>query len=1032
MDAQIEEAVQIAWNPGSNQNLKSQAFNFLNDLRADTSAWQVCLSLFTRTHRPAETVRHYSLEIVNNSVQAQQLDPQSLTFIKDNLMSYIIQNYGQTSNAVDTPHIQNKLTQTITYLFTSLYASSWRSFFDEFRALSGDENAIGIANPVGTILYLRILQSVHDEIADVLVARSPEEQRRNTELKDIVRVQDAQKIALSWQEILAKWRQVELPVIEMCLKTVSRWVSWIDISLVVNQAILSALFDIAGIQDVSPSEPKRAIVRDTAVDTFTEIVAKKMKPADKIELLIVLNLNAIVSQLVSSPALSDLRTTPNYDVDLAEAVAKLVNTAVFDIVKVLETDSIDPTLFQRADELLQAFVPHLLRFFADEYDEVCSTVIPSLTDLLTVFRKLVKVKGTLPSHFSTMLSPILNAIISKMKYDETANWGDEDEETDEAEFQELRKRLLILQQSIAIVDEQLYMDTLSNVVGTTFNRITTKDSSLDWRELDLALHEMYLFGELALKNGGMYAKRQPSSIASQRLVEMMSKMVESDIASFWHPAVQLQYMEICVRYSSFFEHNAHLIPKVLEQFVRITHVSNREYLKVQSRSWYLFLRFVKPLRMHLGGVSQTVIQAIGDLLTIKAELPEDSGDDDMSSDEADHSADAIFNSQLNLFEAIGCISSPPSVPIENKVLYAQSVLNPLFADLEQNLAQAKNGDERAILQIHHITMAIGTLARGFSDWTPGSSGAPPPTRLSEEFARAAEVILVALESLRSSMNIRTSARFAFSRLLGVLGSRVLQQLPRWIDGLLSQSSTKDEMATFLRLLDQVVHSFKTEIYGILDTLLTPLLQRVFAGLQEPTTGTDDEIQLAELRREYLNFLLIILNNELASVLVSGGNQQTFESIITTIEHFARDSADYPNARLAISVLIRMTVVWGGLDVPLPTAANPTPLQQPSPTLPGFDSFATTRFSPLCWSILTTPGFSPKDPQARQLLLEVAGLQREILKKTGSAYLDRLREELSGIGVQEQGMDEYLGALVNKDDKGFKQFFLQFIGRATGG
>jgi exportin-T len=80
------------------------------------------------------------------------------------------------------------------------------------------------------------------------------------------------------------------------------------------------------------------------------------------------------------------------------------------------------------------------------------------------------------------------------------------------------------------------------------------------------------------------------------------------------------------------------------------------------------------------------------------------------------------------------------------------------------------------------------------------------------------------------------------------------------------------MAMFLRVLDQVIYTFKAEIFGILDTLLTPLLQRVFATLAEPTTGTDDEIQLAELRREYLNFILIILNQDLGSVLVSNGMQ----------------------------------------------------------------------------------------------------------------------------------------------------------------
>ncbi|KAF2816339.1 Xpo1-domain-containing protein [Mytilinidion resinicola] len=1053
MDAQqVENAIEIAWNPSPDpniQSLRAQALEFLNQLRADPTAWQVCLVLFTRDPRPLEVVRHFSLEVVNNAVQEHRLDAESLGYIKENLMGYIRQMYtpGSRQDTVDTAHIQNKLTQTMTYLFASLYPSSWQTFFDDFRALAGDTTAIGSVNVAGTILYLRMLSQVNDEIADVLVSRSSEEQRRNTDLKDLVRARDAQKIAVSWQEILAKWRQIDLMMVEMCLRTVSRWVSWTEISLIVNEAMITNFLEMAGQQGISSPESPEGKVRDAAIDTFTEIVGKKMKPADKIELILFLNLGNVVGQLISSPALSELRSTSDYDTDLAETVAKLVNMTVFDIVKVLDNDSVDDRSRQIADELCQLFIPHLLRFFSDEYDEICSTVIPSLTDLLTFFRKLKRAKGELPPHYYALIGPILDAIISKMKYDETASWGEEDEQTDEAEFQELRKRLHVLQQTVAATEEPLYIDTLSRVVGNTFSKLGSNDPSLNWRDLDLALHEMFLFGELAVKNQGLYQKREPSSVASNRLIEMMSSMVESEIATYPHPSIQLQYMEICVRYYQFFEQNSASVPRALENFVRLTH---HDHIKVRTRSWYLFLRFVRPLRSQVGGVSQTIIQAIGDLLTIKAELPDDSGDDDMSSDEDDQSADAVFTAQLYLFEAIGVIASTASVPAENKILYARSVMGPLFADMEQTLGPAKNGDERAVLQIHHIIMALGTLSKGFSEWVSASPGALPPVEFSDEFVKASEAILVALESLNSSMNIRTAARSAFSRMIAVLGSRLLQQLPRWIDGLLSLSSTKDEMSSFLRVLGQVTFTFKSEIFGILDTLLTPLLQRIFASLAEPTAGTDDVIQLGELRREYLNFLLILLNQDLGSVLVSNTNQATFDTIIGTLEHFARDTSDYPNGRLSISVLIRMTAVWGGPDKiaeagnPAATTADPTsPISTASP-LPGFDTFAVSRFSPLAWSIPASSGFSAKDPQARQVLLEVAGLQVEIYKKVGVGYLERLREELGGMGVPAQEAEVYVTQLAGalntgtpaakgqKADpmKGWQNFFVGFVGRGA--
>lgn len=488
-------------------------------------------------------------------------------------------------------------------------------------------------------------------------------------------------------------------------------------------------------------------------------------------------------------------------------------------------------------------------------------------------------------------------------------------------------------------------------------------------------------------------------------------------------------MEICVRYHQFFEQNSHLVPKVLQNFVRLTH---HTHVKVRSRSWYLFQRFVKPLRAQLGNVSHDIIEAVADLLPIKAELPDDSGDD-MSSDEDDQSADALFNSQLYLFEAVGCIASSSTVSADNKKFYAQTIMNPLFADLEQTLGQARNGDERATLQIHHIIMAIGTLARGYSDWVPTSSSALPATEVAEEFEKASQAILVSLEALNSSMQVRNAARFAFSRMIAVLGSRVLQQLPSWISGLLSASSTMDEISTFLKVLGQVMFIFKAEISGVLDTLLSPLLQRIFSALQTTPAGTDDEIQLTELRREYLNFITAILNNGLGSVLISSTNQSAFGDVISTLDSFARDSNDPATARLAISVLVKMTAVWGGPDK-IGSGATAAATSPNSEAIPGFDTFIMERFSPLVWQVPGAPGFSLVDAQAKQVLYELATLQAEMVKKIGEPYVERLKGELQEMGTSEEGTEQYLRTLAaafeaskdQKREREWRSFFAKFV------
>lgn len=461
------------------------------------------------------------LEVVNSAVHTQGLDAASLSYLKDTLLEYTRRTYGNSPSPaqLDQPHLQNKLCQTLTYLFVFLYRDGWPNFVDDFFSLATSPDGNRLDNAPGVIFYLRVLASIHDEIADMLLSRNQHDARRNVELKDQIRAQDMTKIAQTWKELLAHYQTHNDQIVEMLLRLIGKWVSWMDISLIVSEDFLVMLLPLVGRANQSGSEDK---VRDAAVDALTEIAGKKMKNPDKMRMISFLNLREIVSQLVSSPPLQELQSTPNYDTDLAEAVAKLVNTVMADVVRVLEAHEDEETK-SLADQHLHSFLGFVLRFFSDEYDEVCSTVIPSVTDLLTAFRKL----SPLPQSYKEMLPPILNAIIMKMRFDETSTWGDQDEQTDEAEFQELRKRLQVLQKTVATVDQDLFVEVISNLVSNTFQTLDQQGSQMDWRDLDLTLHEMYLFGELALPNQALLPKSGPPTPASERLAAMVKKMVES-------------------------------------------------------------------------------------------------------------------------------------------------------------------------------------------------------------------------------------------------------------------------------------------------------------------------------------------------------------------------------------------------------------------------------------------------------------------------------------------------------------------------
>ena len=151
-----------------------------------------------------------------------------------------------------------------------------------------------------------------------------------------------------------------------------------------------------------------------------------------------------------------------------------------------------------------------------------------------------------------------------------------------------------------------------------------------------------------------------------------------------------------------------------------------------------------------------------------------------------------------------------------------------------------------------------------------------------------------------------------------------------------------------------------------------------------------------------------------------GNQLIFQTVISTIEHFAKDIEDFTTAKMAFGVLSKMASSWGGPDI-VPDTSNGTSGQ--GDALPGFGQFMITRFSPLCWAPPVTPSFNSKDAQAKQVLAEAGGLQRIIYSKTGVEYTEYLRShELPNMGMGADLIEEFVGALSRLDVRGFRQFF----------
>ncbi|CAG8633550.1 24667_t:CDS:10 [Dentiscutata erythropus] len=953
MEEQIEQAVAIALSPSSDQTLKSQAMNFCEQVKASPDGWQLCLLLFVRFPKSSPEARLFALQVVDEVLKNGSLDTPQFLQIRSTLMEfvkreYVLEEVNGVEFSSEPQYLKNKFSHTLTLLFVQIYLSLWPNFFDEFLALLQINAINGSKTNVRTIdIFLRILLSIDEEVANLSVPREKEDAQRNTAIKDFMRRNDVQKLATAWYDILKDYCTRNQDVAEMCLKIVGLYISWIDISLIVNESFITLLYQLLG----------EIRLRIVACECLAEIVCKGMKPLDKFELIQVLNLTNVMRRL----DLSD-------DIDFVEQVAKLTNVLGVELCKIWEeVDSeTKPAVYVQIELLL----PFLLKFLADEYDDTSCAVFPFVSALQTVLKKQKNCSGVLTGTQREFLDSLLKVVVLKMKYDDETDWGGTDDGSeDAAEFLEMRKNLKSFFEAIYHIDSQLFTTYIRLAVISTLDNYAKLGNALDWRELELALHLLHLYGE-AIKGKVQFVEKNNNEITVYTsLGEMMNQMIQY-VSTYSHPAITLNFFENISRYSQFFEVQPDCIPPVLEAFVDIRGLHNPN-TTIRYRSWYLFHRFVKLLKLKMDKYVNTVLGSIQDLLIIQAVLESS----DMSADSnpltKDKAMESGFSEQIYLFETVGTLITIESIPQDDQMEFAKAIFNPLMEEIQRYIQicteSPEHIDPRSVLQIHHLIMAIGSIVKGFPEAPKGSH---PTVLWVGILKQVTEIVLAVLKILNRYEIIRDAARYTFARLVSVLGTEILPYLPLLINELLTECGI-------------------SELF-----------------LNQTPSGTDEALLLIDLRKAYLNFILGLLNNEMDAVFVSELNQPRLESILRSVIHYASDPSDIPSMKIAFSILSKTLTLWGGQYLTIGALYE--------------------HILRICFEVPFKPSFNVNDGQSLMVLNEISKILKIMLSQRREDFLEYLRNVWTIWLLQPDLLDDFLRSLQQLELKAFQKFFQQFV------
>lgn len=980
MENQIQQAVEIALSGTADPTLKAQAYEYIEEIKGLESGLDSCLTILgAASASTSEQLRFFVLQVIEENVA--KVNEERRYSICNSVVQFLRENYLVHHQSYPI-YLRNKLASVVATIFCHVYLAVNPQLLQQVLELA--------SSPAGTDIYIRILLAVHAEIGDKLIARSAQQQERNNALKDAIRAADMQRLVLLWKQILENGDQSDPETVTNTVRVVGCYVLWMEISLFVLSDFINVILAYL-------RKPQQRIA---ACETVAEIISKKMKPENKLQLLALLNVTEVVGTLAQD---SD-------DLEFTESVARLANQVGLELLTVLDAQG-EPT----AEVLnqLMGLWPSVLRFLTHEFDDVAQLVFTYIQQYLLACKKHT------PLVNNDLLKELLAKCIVKMKFDDEDDGYDDDAA---AEFDEIRARLKTFQDTIAVLVPELYLELVPAAITELLSA-----SNPSWQTVELGLYQLSNFADGVRNNLVGVPKKELTSLKAFNLLrELFVRLVDSlVVTSLGHPQVQLLFFELVVRHYTFIASGTKADP-ILKTFGSPVGMFN-ESEKVRLRSWYLFFRFIKLVKPQMQDPAfvEELLVKLQPLLVIKAELPVRDEDNVVVDD-------GSFSSQLYLFEALGLLIGLLTVDDSAKLRMADVIFSSLFNSLESCVAASESEkDSQPIipLQAHHALMAIGTFVRGYDD-----ASAKASQIMVEKVDNAAQVVVITLSNFAKHEVVREASRFAFARFIPILRDRCKTQLSKLILLIISASNlTVTELSDFLSFLGQLVHTFKgnPNVYQLLNDLLSPVVEKVFTLLKyngennDYNTMPDMVRDKNSLRKSYMNLLSAIIINNSSSLLVTESNKARLPEILSLLFEYAYDLSDTTVSKLAITQLINFVTVLGGSGGKI-NDPNDT-YGESLPAIEGVDQYLLEKLMHLSFELpFQKQEFDLKDAQYRLIAQEISQLIKLCYDVKGETYLQYLSTYLTSMGMAADLMNDFGSNVVKLDNRAFKKYFITFV------
>ncbi|XVE88621.1 hypothetical protein DITRI_Ditri19aG0084300 [Diplodiscus trichospermus] len=548
----VENAILISFDESGvvDSELKSQAVNFCQQIKETPSICSLCIEKL-RFCKLVQ-VQFLCLQTLHEAIRVKygSMSLEEKNFIRKSVFSMAcFEGIDDKMCAVlESPaFIKNKLAQLLVTLICFEYPLIWSSVFvDLLPHLSKGTVVID--------MFSRVLNALDDEFISLDYLRTPEEVAVAGRVKDAMRKQCVTQIVRACYDIVSMYRNSDPDICATVLDCVRRYVSWIDIGLIVNDAFILLLFELILVDGLSER------LRGAAIGCVLAVVSKRMDALSKLSLLKSLHISRVFG-LISD----------DYDSELVSKVAALVTGYVLEILE--------------CSKLVKSEDAKVVSIELLGYVAMMKTLCPlQLKQLL---------------HISQILEVIRTQICYDPMYRNNLDILDKIGMEEEDRMVEFRKDVFVLLRNVGrIAPEVTQIFIRKSLAGAI-----ASSSDRNVEEVEAALSLLYALGE----------SMSDEAMRAGLLSEVVTNLLSTRFPCHSSRLVALVYLETIARYMKFVQENTQYIPLVLAAFLDERGIQHPN-IYVCRRASYLFMRVVKLLKLKLVPFIETILQSLQDVV----------------------------------------------------------------------------------------------------------------------------------------------------------------------------------------------------------------------------------------------------------------------------------------------------------------------------------------------------------------------------------------------------------------------------------